>query len=217
MEKLEYSLTERLEMEAETVDELKEQLDKCLAIAEGLRMELEENRREIFNIKQDYEQQLNELRKSAHTLEIELQQCLKEREDISHTYKNMNAHVSASTYNIRRRLERALEEKAELQKYKELVRTTLRVKESKTYMPAVRSLIRGMVVRSCPLKNVGMIFDGFYQIFIKKLVPEAKRIEKIQLDSRTARRIVEEGRIAAGLQMIIEIIRSQGQLVPLQV
>lgn len=150
---------------------------------------------------------LESQRVEVMTLRMELAECKKNLEvcnkELTHTRQEREA--------LRERLRRAARKIDALDGYKKGVRKTLTFIEKKSYTPSVRACVRNMVNLSCPMSNVGPVFDGIYQFAIKPILTHKSRPEKIVLDPRTVSRIVSEGGIAADIQTIFEMRRTSGK------
>lgn len=109
---------------------------------------------------------------------------------------------------LAQRLDRLIAHKNKLEDYQKYVQDVLNITEKGMYTPRIRGIVRFMVARSCPLCNVGDILNYIYQTLLKPMLNPLTRVDAITLDRRTVRRILEEGLIAARLQLYLELMRS---------
>lgn len=186
-------------------------IEKLEAELLDTRLQIEEQKHILAAKCNEYEEQIREMNNKIVGMEISIERWRIEEEaniqDIDTlTEKLYDSNRTIASLNAR--LNRAQEVRNKLEDYKALVQRTLQLKEKGVYTPSVRCIVRQSIVRGCPMKNIGAIFDCFYQRFMKPLIDPSVRIEKILLDKRTARRHVEEGKVASMMQMVVEWMRS---------
>lgn len=220
---VEAALTIATTKEGTVLNEFKDQLkvyeDKIAELCvklENAYVELEERRAAEIDTKAAYEQHIKELECKIISLNTAIERWKIEEEDLTCELEEHAAQLQEChrvTHNLQNRVRRLLLGKNKLEDFRALVNSTLQLKEDCIYTQRVRTLVRQLAIRSCPLKNIGPIINCFYQIFIKPLLLPSARIDRITIDSRTARRHIEEGHVASQMQMLIEFMRSTGQLI----
>ncbi|EJD07885.1 uncharacterized protein FOMMEDRAFT_74025 [Fomitiporia mediterranea MF3/22] len=104
----------------------------------------------------------------------------------------------------RKRLQRALAKIKENEKFKNEMKRTSNLVEKGRYTPKVRALVRELVSYGCPMTKIGKVIHTFMRLFFSP-VQSSRAKSRGPMHERTVSQIVEEGSVAADIQLGYEI------------
>lgn len=184
------------------------ELDRAYQQIEKQRVEFEHTLAAFTRELEKLKQEICGLQYIVERLKIEEDELMGINEDLTEQLDEYKAERKRTEL----RISRLEEAKHKLEEYRNFVQETLEMFDKKgAYAPRIRGIVRFMIARACPLKNVGKILNNIYQILLKPLLNPLKRPDQIKLDQRTAKRIAVEGLVAARLQQFLELIRTVGK------